>query len=76
VDSGEPGEDERRDREVESRSPNADADREARARELERLLEAWMNDESGHDEEMWPRLKEVLEQDRLSYQRLFSETTQ
>jgi hypothetical protein len=34
-----------------------------------------MADESGHDEEVWPQLKEVLEQDRVSPRRLFDETT-
>lgn len=37
------------------------------------LLEEWMADESGHDEETWPKLKEALDQDRLSTRRLFDE---
>ena len=46
-----------------------------RARKLKRLLAEWMADESGHDEEMWPKLKAVLEEDRLSSRKLFRETS-
>ena len=38
-----------------------------------RLIEEWMADESGHDEQMWRKLKAVLEQDRLSFRPLFGE---
>ena len=38
---------------------------------LDRLLDEWLADESGYDEEAWPELKEALDRDRLSYRRLF-----
>jgi excisionase family DNA binding protein len=63
------------------RSPQTDipsqqrADRDARAQRVIRLLDEWMADESGHDEAVWPQLKQVLEQDRVSSRRLFDETT-
>ena len=44
-----------------------------RAEKVIQLLDEWMADESGHDEEMWPKLKAVLEQDRISSRPLFRE---
>ena len=38
-----------------------------------RLLDEWMADESGYDEETWPELKVALNRDRLSSRRLFDE---
>jgi len=38
-----------------------------------RLLSEWMADESGYDEGTWPELKTALDQDRLSFRRLFDE---
>lgn len=38
---------------------------------LDRLLDEWLADESGYDEEIWPELKEALDRDRLSYSKLF-----
>jgi hypothetical protein len=38
-----------------------------------RLLDEWMADESGYDEETWPELKEALDRDRLSSRRFFDE---
>jgi len=38
-----------------------------------KLLEEWLQDESGYDEETWPELKEALERDRLSERKLFDE---
>jgi len=35
------------------------------------LLDEWMSDESGYDEETWPELKAALERDRLSSRKLF-----
>jgi excisionase family DNA binding protein len=46
-----------------------------RAERAIQLLDEWMADESGHDEEYWPKLKAVLEQDHLSSRPLFSEST-
>ena len=36
------------------------------------LLDEWMADESGYDEEMWPQIQAALERDRLSSRRLFN----
>ena len=59
-------------------SPTApeDVDSEDRARrydELIRLLDEWMADESGYDEETWPELKAALDHNRDSYRKLFNE---
>jgi hypothetical protein len=35
------------------------------------LLDEWLKDESGYDEETWPELKEALDRDRLSERKLF-----
>ncbi|HLO48452.1 MAG TPA: hypothetical protein VK211_08580 [Kamptonema sp.] len=39
------------------------------------LLDEWMADESGYDEETWPELKAAIEKERdiVSAQRLFDE---
>jgi len=37
------------------------------------LLHEWLEDESGYDERAWPRLKEAIEEDRLSYRKRFSD---
>jgi hypothetical protein len=44
-----------------------------RAERAIRLLDEWMADESGYDEETWPELKAALDRDRLSSRRLFDE---
>jgi len=54
--------------------PALSAEQRERAQKLKRVLREWMADESGHDEEMWPKLKAVLEEDRLSSRKLFRET--
>lgn len=38
-----------------------------------RLLEDWMADESGYDEEVWDTLKRTIEDNRLSGRRRFDE---
>ena len=38
-----------------------------------KLLNKWLQDESGYDEETWPELKEALDRDRLSERKLFNE---
>src|SRR5690242_10972118 len=43
-------------------SSAAALDRRERTRKLMELLDRWMADESGHDEEMLPKLKAVLEE--------------
>lgn len=35
------------------------------------LLDEWLNDDSGYDEEAWPKLKTALDEDRLSDRRFF-----
>lgn len=42
-----------------------------RARRAIALLDQWLFDDSGYDEETWPDLKEALEENRLSSRRLF-----
>ncbi len=37
------------------------------------LLDRWLRDESGYDEETWPELKKALDRDRLSERKLFDE---
>jgi hypothetical protein len=37
------------------------------------LLNEWLQDESGYDEETWPELKLALDRDRLSKRKLFDE---
>ncbi len=44
----------------------SETERKERARRVVRMLDDWMADESGHDEEYWPKLRAVIEQDRLS----------
>jgi len=43
----------------------------AKNRRLKKLIQSWLDDESGYDEETWPWLKTALEEDRLSARRLF-----
>ena len=38
------------------------------------LIENWLADESGYDDEAWPRLKRSIEENRLSYRKRFEET--
>jgi excisionase family DNA binding protein len=52
----------------------SEEERKARAESLLRLLDEWMADESGYDEETWPKLKEALDRDRPSYRKLFPDT--
>lgn len=38
-----------------------------------RLVEKWMADESGYDEEAWPIVKKAIEENRLSARKRFNE---
>jgi hypothetical protein len=38
-----------------------------------RLLQKWISDESGYDEAVWPRVKEAIEENRLSERKRFSD---
>jgi hypothetical protein len=42
-----------------------------RVRRAIALLDEWLSDQSGYDEETWPQLKEALDRNRLSGRRLF-----
>lgn len=44
-----------------------------RKQRLLQQLDEWLADDSGYDEETWPKLKTALEQDRLSSRSLFDE---
>lgn len=37
-----------------------------RNRDAVRLLERWLEDETGFDERVWPKLKQAIEENRLS----------
>jgi hypothetical protein len=37
------------------------------------LLEQWLTDESGYDEAVWPRVKQAIEENRLSERKRFSD---
>jgi excisionase family DNA binding protein len=58
---------------VQGMPDETEADRKVRIEKLMRLLDQWVADESSDDEEAWPKLKAVLEQDRLSSRPLFRE---
>ena len=45
--------------------------RQRREDPLIRLLRGWLADESGYDEETWPVVKQVIEENRLSYRKRF-----
>lgn len=36
-----------------------------------RLLQEWLTDESGYDEEVWPKVKQLIEDNRLSPRKRF-----
>ena len=38
-----------------------------------KLLDAWLADDSGYDERVWPHLKKTIEENRLSYRKRFDE---
>jgi len=37
------------------------------------LLAEWMADESGYDEEVWPKVKQMMEENRLSDRKRFAD---
>lgn len=41
------------------------------AAEVRAMLQEWLHDTSGYDEQVWPALKSALEQNRISNRRLF-----
>lgn len=46
-------------------------ERSESAKKAMALLDQWMNDDSGYDEETWPQLKKSLDRERLSHRRFF-----
>lgn len=38
-----------------------------------RLLQEWLADESGYDEEVWPQVKQIIEDNRLSVRSRFGD---
>ena len=36
-----------------------------------RLLQEWLADDSGYDEEVWPKVKQLIEENRLSPRKRF-----
>jgi hypothetical protein len=48
-------------------------DRKEKNQVLIQALHEWMDDESGYDEENWPKLKKALEENHDSNRKLFSE---
>ncbi|MCP4105153.1 MAG: hypothetical protein GY749_06395 [Desulfobacteraceae bacterium] len=60
--------------ELEAEYPTKPLDRE-RIHKIIQLLDEWMADESGYDEDTWPELKKALnrERDNVSARRLFDE---
>lgn len=49
-------------------------DRSERYAKLIALIEEWSADESGYEERVWPLLKDLIEENRLSYRKRFEET--
>ena len=39
------------------------------------LLNEWLADESGYDEREWPAIKKLIEDNRMSYRKRFSDET-
>lgn len=54
-----------------NRDPEQLKDTLAAAERFRNLLDEWMADDSGYDEEAWPELKDALDRDRLGYRKLF-----
>jgi len=55
------------------KSRSSRVQRQTNPDEVIALLDKWLEDESGYDEETWPQLKEALDRDRLSSRKLFNE---
>ena len=46
---------------------------EAQRQAAIQLIDQWLADDSGYDEQVWPILKETIEENRLSYRKRFDE---
>lgn len=53
-------------------SHQEDAGQRAKNEAAIRLLDRWLADDSGYDEDVWPRVKAALEENRLSERKRFS----
>ncbi len=51
----------------------SEMEKKERARKFKELMDKWMADESGHDESVWPALKESIEENRMSDRARFGE---
>lgn len=51
----------------------AAAEQRRRAEVVRQVLSAWLADESGYDERVWPEVKRGLEENRTSSRPLFRE---
>ena len=60
-------------RETSHESTSGNGERARHIEEVVRLLEEWMADASGYDEETWPELKAALQRNRLSSRPLFND---
>lgn len=57
-----------------ARSPHTHVStRRTNTRQLTKLLDSWLADESGHDERVWPRLEKAIEENRLSSRKRFDD---
>jgi hypothetical protein len=54
-------------------SHEEEAARRAKNEAAIRLLDKWLADESGYDEDVWPRVKVAIEENRLSERKRFSD---
>jgi len=43
------------------------------ARKFRKLIRSWLADDSGYDEQAWPRIKRVIEENRLSRRKRFDD---
>jgi len=51
--------------------PAATTRQPSKSRQAIALLDEWLNDHSGYDAQVWPQLKQALDEDRLSDRKLF-----
>ena len=59
--------------ELQKRTTGANREHEDSTEDDVQLLDEWMADETGYDEETWPELKAALERERLSSRPLFDD---
>ncbi len=62
---------------IRNQETHANTEEEAAQRQrnaaARRLLQEWLGDESGYDEEVWPQVKQLIEENRLSPRKRFSD---